>query len=161
MVLDQSGGSAPGLWFSSRPSPTGCLREGRRIGGDAQFRRPDSGTASQSARWGLCGAGRPGRCAAPAQFHWRVGESRFPRTVPATQAVLSRYADYQIERMEILGDADCDMVFVALYHENRWVRRSHIVHIAVLCAAGHRLRLCGTGAYVPPSYGGQELGAPR
>jgi hypothetical protein len=90
-----------------------------------------------------------------------LAKSRFPRTVPATQAVLSRYADYQIERMDILGDADCDMVFVALYHENRWVRRSHIVHIAVLCAAGHRLRLCGTGAYVPPSYGGQELGAPR
>lgn len=54
-----------------------------------------------------------------------LAKSRFPRTVPATQAVLSTYADYQIERMEILGDADCDMVFVALYHENRWVRRSH------------------------------------
>lgn len=78
-----------------------------------------------------------------------LAKSRFPSTVPATQAVLSRYADYQIERMEILGDADCDMVFVALYHENRWVRRSPIVHIAVLCAAGHRLRLLRYGRICP------------
>lgn len=46
-----------------------------------------------------------------------LAKSRFPRTVPASDAVLSAYADYQFERAEILGDDDCDMVFVNLYHE--------------------------------------------
>jgi site-specific recombinase XerD len=46
-----------------------------------------------------------------------LAKSRFPRTVPTSQAVLSAYADYQFERAEILGDDDCDMVFVNLYHE--------------------------------------------
>ena len=46
-----------------------------------------------------------------------LAKSRFPRTVPTSLAVLSAYADYQFERAEILGDDDCDMVFVNLYHE--------------------------------------------
>jgi site-specific recombinase XerD len=46
-----------------------------------------------------------------------LAKSRFARTVPTSQAVLSSYADYQFERTEILGDDDCDMVFVNLYHE--------------------------------------------
>jgi hypothetical protein len=44
-----------------------------------------------------------------------LAKSRILRTVPASQAVLSTYADYHVERIEILGDADCDMVFVNLY----------------------------------------------
>ena len=31
--------------------------------------------------------------------------------------MLSTYADYRFERTEILGDDDCDMVFVNLYHQ--------------------------------------------
>jgi len=46
-----------------------------------------------------------------------LAKSRFARTVPTSQAVLSTYADYQFERTEILGDDDCDMVFVNLYHQ--------------------------------------------
>jgi integrase/recombinase XerD len=47
-----------------------------------------------------------------------LAKSRFPRTVPASDAVLSAYADFQFERVEILGgDNDEDMVFVNLYHE--------------------------------------------
>lgn len=46
-----------------------------------------------------------------------LAKSRFARTVPASEAVLSAYADYQFERAEIIGDDDCDMVFVNLYHE--------------------------------------------
>jgi hypothetical protein len=37
----------------------------------------------------------------------------FPRTVPTSQAVQSAYVDCRFERTEILGDDDCDMVFVA------------------------------------------------
>jgi integrase/recombinase XerD len=47
-----------------------------------------------------------------------LARSRFPRTVPASDAVLAGYADYQHERAEILGEQDdCDMVFVNLYRE--------------------------------------------
>ena len=46
-----------------------------------------------------------------------LAKSRFPRTVPASQAVLAAYADYQFERAGILGEDSCDMVFVNLYRE--------------------------------------------
>jgi integrase/recombinase XerD len=46
-----------------------------------------------------------------------LAKSRFPRTVPASEAILAAYADYQFERVEVLGDDDGDMVFVNLYHE--------------------------------------------
>src|ERR1700745_78320 len=42
-----------------------------------------------------------------------LAKSRFPRTVPTSQAVQSAYVDCRFERTEILGDGDCDMVFVA------------------------------------------------
>ena len=42
-----------------------------------------------------------------------LAKSRFPRTVPTSQAVQSAYVDCRFERTEILGDDDCDMVFVA------------------------------------------------
>ena len=38
-------------------------------------------------------------------------------TVPASDAVLAAYADYQYERAEIVGDDGTDMVLVNLYHE--------------------------------------------
>jgi integrase/recombinase XerD len=46
-----------------------------------------------------------------------LAKSRFPRTVPASQAVMEAYADYRFERAEVLGEDCCDMVFVNLYHE--------------------------------------------
>ncbi|MDA8282850.1 MAG: tyrosine-type recombinase/integrase [Actinomycetota bacterium] len=46
-----------------------------------------------------------------------LAKSRFPRAVPASEAVLMAYGDYQFERAELLGDDDADMVFVNLYHE--------------------------------------------
>jgi integrase/recombinase XerD len=48
-----------------------------------------------------------------------LAKSRFPRSVPASQAVLDAYADYQFERDDILGHDDNDMVFVNLYHQPR------------------------------------------
>lgn len=43
-------------------------------------------------------------------------KSRFPRTVPASDATCSAYADYVVERAKLLGDDSADMVFVNLYH---------------------------------------------
>jgi integrase len=45
-----------------------------------------------------------------------LAKSRFPRTVPASDAVLGAYADYQVERSNLLGGDDNDMVLVNLYH---------------------------------------------
>lgn len=42
-------------------------------------------------------------------------KSRFPRTVPASDAILATYADYCFERSEV-GDDEGDMVLVNLYH---------------------------------------------
>lgn len=46
-----------------------------------------------------------------------LAKSRRPRTVPASDAVLAGYADYQHERAETLGEQGNDMVLVNLYHE--------------------------------------------
>jgi integrase/recombinase XerD len=46
-----------------------------------------------------------------------LAKSRFPRTVPASDAVLAGYGDYQHERAGLPGGEDSDMVLVNLYHE--------------------------------------------
>jgi hypothetical protein len=46
-----------------------------------------------------------------------LAKSRFPRTVPASDAVLAAYADYQYERAETAGEIGIDMVLVNLFHE--------------------------------------------
>jgi hypothetical protein len=46
-----------------------------------------------------------------------LAKSRFPRSVPASDAVLSSYADYQHERAGLAGDDGTDLVLVNLYHE--------------------------------------------
>lgn len=45
-----------------------------------------------------------------------LAKSRFPRSVPASDAVLGAYADYQVERSAVVGADDNDMVLVNLYH---------------------------------------------
>ena len=46
-----------------------------------------------------------------------LAKSRFPRSVPASDAVLTAYADYQYERAQTVGGTGNDMVLVNLYHE--------------------------------------------
>ena len=84
--------------------------------------------------------------------------SRFPRTVPTSQAVLSAYANYQFERADILGDVDCDMVCVEagrppLTATSQLVVMSDglLVQLRAYCAAlsavlHRRKRLCEGGA---------------
>jgi integrase/recombinase XerD len=45
-----------------------------------------------------------------------LAKSRFPRSVPASDAVLDSYADYQHERSVLTGAEGTDMVLVNLYH---------------------------------------------
>jgi integrase/recombinase XerD len=46
-----------------------------------------------------------------------LAKSRFPRTVPASDAVLASYADYQHERAALSGGDGTDLVLVNLYHQ--------------------------------------------
>jgi site-specific recombinase XerD len=46
-----------------------------------------------------------------------LAKSRFPRTVPVSDVVLASYADYQHERVELVGDEGTEMVLVNLYHQ--------------------------------------------
>ena len=45
-----------------------------------------------------------------------LAKSRYPRNVPASDAVLAGYADYQHERAGLVGEHDTEMVLVNLYH---------------------------------------------
>ena len=91
------------------------LDGGLRIGEALGLRRSDLHLLPDS-RWAGC-------TVVGAHVHVRhrsnpngaLAKSRFPRTIPASQAVMEANADYQFERAEVLGGDCCDMVFVNLY----------------------------------------------
>lgn len=90
---------------------------GLRIGEALGLRRSDLHLLPDS-RWAGCAVlGAHAHVRHRANPNGALAKSPFPRTVPASDAVLSSYGDYQHERAEILGEDDCDMVFVNLYHE--------------------------------------------
>jgi integrase/recombinase XerD len=90
---------------------------GVRIGEALGLRRCDLHLLPDARRLGCAVVGAHVHVRHRANPNGALAKSRFPRMVPASEAVLSAYADYQFERAEILGDDDCDMVFVNLYHE--------------------------------------------
>lgn len=90
---------------------------GLRIGEGLGLRREDMHLLPDSRRVGCAVVGPHVHVRHRANPNGALAKSRFPRTVPASDAVLVAYADYQFERGEILGDDDADMVFVNLYHE--------------------------------------------
>jgi len=90
---------------------------GLRIGEALGLRRSDLHLLPDS-RWAGCAVlGAHVHVRHRANPNGALAKSRFPRTVPASDAVLSSYADYQHERAEILGEDECDLVFVNLYHD--------------------------------------------
>jgi integrase/recombinase XerD len=90
---------------------------GLRVGEALGLRRCDLHLLPDARKLGCAVVGAHLHVRHRANPNGALAKSRFPRTVPASDAVLSRYADYQFERAEILGDDDCDMVLVNLYHE--------------------------------------------
>jgi integrase/recombinase XerD len=94
------------------------LRDGGlRIGEALGLRRSDLHLLPDSRCVGCAVLGAHVHVRHRANPNGALAKSRFPRTVPASDAVLSSYADYQHERAEILGEDDCDLVFVNLYRE--------------------------------------------
>lgn len=90
---------------------------GLRIGEALGLRRSDLHLLPDSRCVGCAVLGAHVHVRHRANPNGALAKSRFPRTVPASYAVLAGYAGYQHERAEILGGDDCDMVFVNLYHE--------------------------------------------
>ncbi|HVA75874.1 MAG TPA: tyrosine-type recombinase/integrase [Acidimicrobiales bacterium] len=90
---------------------------GLRIGEALGLRREDMHLLPDSRRAGCAVVGPHVHVRHRANPNGALAKSRFPRMVPASEAVLLAYADYQFERGEILGADDDDMVFVNLYHQ--------------------------------------------
>jgi integrase/recombinase XerD len=93
------------------------LDTGLRIGEALGLRRTDMHLLPDSRSLGCATVGAHIHVRHRANANGALAKSRFPRTVPASDAVLASYADCQHERVEILGEDACDMVFVNLYHE--------------------------------------------
>jgi len=90
---------------------------GLRIGEALGLRREDMHLLPNSRSLGCAVVGPHVHVRHRANPNGALAKSRHPRSVPASDAVLRAYADYQAERDKVLGDDDCDLVLVNLYHE--------------------------------------------
>jgi integrase/recombinase XerD len=93
------------------------LDTGLRIGEALGLRREDMHLLPDSRSLGCATVGAHVHVRHRANPNGALAKSRFPRTVPASEAVLASYADYQYERSGLVGDDRCDLVLVNLYHE--------------------------------------------
>ncbi|MGH9137866.1 MAG: tyrosine-type recombinase/integrase [Acidimicrobiales bacterium] len=90
---------------------------GLRIGEALGLRREDMHVLPDSRTLGCAVVGPHVHVRRRANPNGALSKSRVPRVVPASDAVVGAYADYQVERVEILGEDDCDMALVNLYHD--------------------------------------------
>lgn len=89
---------------------------GLRIGEALGLRRSDMHLLPDSRSLGCAVLGAHVHVRHRANPNGALAKSRFPRTVPASDAVLDAYADYQHERSVLAGAEGTDMVLVNLYH---------------------------------------------
>jgi len=90
---------------------------GLRIGEALGLRRCDMHLLPDSRTLGCMVLGAHVHIRHRANPNGALAKSRFPRTVPASDPVLDAYADYQLERAEVVGDDGTDLVLVNLYHQ--------------------------------------------
>jgi integrase/recombinase XerD len=90
---------------------------GLRIGEALGLRREDMHLLPDSRSLGCAVVGAHLHVRHRANPNGALAKSRFPRTVPTTASLATAYADYQFERVRVLGDDENDMVFVNLYHQ--------------------------------------------
>lgn len=89
---------------------------GLRIGEALGLRRSDMHLLPDSRSLGCAVLGAHVHVRHRANPNGALAKSRFPRSVPASDAVLDAYADYQRERSVLTGVEGTDMVLVNLYH---------------------------------------------
>jgi integrase len=88
---------------------------GLRIGEALGLRRADMHLLPDSRALGCTVVGAHVHVRHRANPNGARAKSRFPRTVPASDALLAAYADYQHERDRLAGE-ESEMVLVNLYH---------------------------------------------
>lgn len=91
------------------------LGTGLRIGEALGLHRADMHLLPDSRTLGCTVVGAHLHVRHRANPNGALAKSRYPRSVPASDAVLDSYADYQHERAERVGE-DSEMVLVNLYH---------------------------------------------
>lgn len=89
---------------------------GLRIGEALGLRRCDMHLLPDSRGLGCAVVGAHVHVRHRANPNGALAKSRFPRTVPVSDAVLAAYADYQHERVGLVGEEATEMVLVNLYH---------------------------------------------
>jgi integrase/recombinase XerD len=95
------------------------LETGLRIGEALGLRRADMHLLPDSRALGCATVGAHIHVRHRANPSGALAKSRFPRTVPASDAVLPAYAGYQYERAALADGEGTDMVLVNLYHQPR------------------------------------------
>ncbi|MGH3303144.1 MAG: tyrosine-type recombinase/integrase [Streptosporangiaceae bacterium] len=90
---------------------------GLRIGEALGLRRADMHLLPDSRGLGCAIVGAHIHVRHRANPNGALAKSRFPRSVPASDAVLASYADYQYERAGLAGEGGTDLVLVNLYHD--------------------------------------------
>lgn len=90
---------------------------GLRIGEALGLRRCDMHLLPDSRTLGCAVVGAHVHVRHRANPNGALAKSRFPRTVPVSDAVLAGYADYQHERAGLVGADGTEMVLVNLYHQ--------------------------------------------
>jgi integrase/recombinase XerD len=93
------------------------LDTGLRIGEALGLRRADMHLLPDSRGLGCAVMGAHVHVRHRANPNGALAKSRFPRTVPVSDAVLAGYADYQYERAGLAGGDGADLVLVNLYHQ--------------------------------------------
>ena len=93
------------------------LDTGLRIGEALGLRRADMHLLPDSRGLGCQVVGAHVHVRHRANPNGALAKSRFPRTVPASDAVLAGYADYQHEQSGLVGGDGTEMVLVNLYHQ--------------------------------------------
>ena len=93
------------------------LETGLRIGEALGLRGCDMHLLPDSRSLGCAVAGAHVHVRHRANPNGALAKSRFPRTVPASDAVLASYAGYQHERARLGFGEGTEMVLVNLYHE--------------------------------------------
>lgn len=107
--------------FCRRPREVFLVRllhdGGLRIGEALGLRRADMHLLPDSRSLGCAVLGAHVHVRHRTNPNGALAKSRFPRVVPASDAVLASYGDYQVERSVLLGGDNNDMVLVNLYHQ--------------------------------------------
>jgi integrase/recombinase XerD len=133
------------------------LDTGLRIGEALGLRRADMHLLPDSRALGCTVVGAHVHVRHRANPNGALAKSRFPRTVPASDAVLSGYAGYQHERSGLAGEDGTGMVLVNLYHDplgapmTYWAAKGFFDRLAGACGFAvrpHMLRHTAATSWV-------------